>query len=333
MRAATALDELVERAAERLGRGRPGALAVAAVREGECAFHGADPRAVFEIGSLSKTFTSLALARLAVRGEVALDLPVRELLPAGTRVPERGGRAIELGHLACHTSGLPKLPKGMLPRALLPGPDPYAGYTREKVLDGLARTRLRSAPGERFHYSNVGVGLLGLALAEHTGLDYEALVRAEVCDPLGLADTRVRLDDERVARLAPGHSRTGRRVPRWHTAALAPAAGLHSTASDLLSFAMAQLGDAPGPLAAAMALTRASGHPLGGKATAHPGWIGLRLLGGGGDDTLMHNGGTGGYRSLLALTPERQTAVVILSANPHPTTRTGLGLLAELSRR
>ncbi len=325
------MDELVAQCVERLGAGRRGALAVGAIRGEESAVGGAAPATVFEIGSVSKTFTSLALARLAVRGAVTLDQPLRELLPDGTVVPERDGRVIELVHLACHTSGLPKLPKGILLRGLF-GSDPYAGCTPEALLDGLGRTRLRSVPGRRFRYSNLGAGLLGLALALRSGVGYDELIREEICRPLGLRDTRVVLDAERTARLAPGHSRTGRPRPRWRLAGLAGAGGLHSTVPDLLAFARAQLGDTSDELAKAIALTHDTGHRINGGATAHPGWISLRLPPRrGGHRVMFHNGGTGGYRSLLALAPERRAAVVVLSATTRSPDGPGLDLLARLA--
>ncbi|WP_049579101.1 serine hydrolase domain-containing protein [Streptomyces sp. SBT349] len=334
MTTAATLDALAAATAERLAEGRRGALVVGAVRGGDCGFHGADPRTLFAIGSVTRTFTALALARLAVRGEVALDQPVGTLLPEGTAMPERDGRAVELGHLATHTSGLPDLPRGMLPGALRHRHDPYARCTPGMVLAGLGRTRLRSVPGERFHCSGLGMGLLGLALARATGRDDASLIRAEICDPLGMSDTHQVLDPGRAARLARGHSRRGRPVPPRRPGALAAAGGLHSTAADLATFAMAHLGDVTGQLARAMALTRETRHRLGARSAAHPGWIGLRLPSGrGGHEVLFHNGGTGGHRALLAIAPERQAAVVVLSATARSVDRAGLGLLIELAGR
>ncbi|MDT0306529.1 serine hydrolase domain-containing protein [Streptomyces sp. DSM 44917] len=329
---ALSLDDRVRRTAERVADGRRGAVAVGAVRGEESALHGAAPDTLFEIGSITKTFTALTLAALAVRGEVAFDAPLAGLLPEAG-VPRRGEEPIRLEHLALHTSGLPRLPQGLLPRRafLIPPPDPYAGCTAEALLASLARTRLRSEPGRRFHYSNLGGGLLGLALARPRSISYEELVRAEVCRPLGLDDTRVTLDADRSARLAPGHSRRGRPRPGWNLAALAGAGGLHSTVPDLLRLARAQFGEAPAPLDEAVALTHATSHRMGGAAS-HPGWIGLRMPPRrGGQDVLFHNGGTGGYRSLLAVAPAARTAVVVLSANAAHVDRPGLDLLAELS--
>jgi CubicO group peptidase (beta-lactamase class C family) len=301
---------------------------VGALRGGQSALHGADPGTLFEIGSVTKTFTSLALARLTVRGAVGLHQPLRDLLPRDIAAPERGGEAIRLAHLACHTSGLPRLPKGLLPRGLF-RPDPYAGCTGELLMDGLRRTRLRSVPGTRFRYSNLGAGLLGFALARHAGTDYDTLIQAEICRPLGMTDTHVVLDPGRTARLAGGHSRTGRPRPPWHLGALAGAGGLHSTVPDLLTLARAQIGPAPGELAEAIALTRTTAHRINAGATVHPGWISTDLPRSR-HRVLFHTGGTGGYRSLLAVAPEHRAAVAILNANARPVDRPGLNLLAQI---
>jgi CubicO group peptidase (beta-lactamase class C family) len=326
------LHDLVRATAQRLSRGRRGAVMVGAVHGERSALHGADPDTLFEIGSVTKTFTSLALARLVVRGAVQLDQPLRELLPSDIAVPERGGRSVELIHLACHTSGLPRLPKGLLPRALLRS-DPYAGCTGEVLLDGLRRTRLRSVPGSRFHYSNLGAGLLGLALARQAGTDFDTLIQSEICRPLGMTDTRVALDPDRVARLALGYSRSGRPRSRWNLAGLAAAGALHSTAPDLLRLARAQLGgDEPDDLAEAIAVTHAAAHRANSRVTVHAGWISAPLPRvGGGQRMFFHNGATGGYRSLLAIAPGYRAAVVVLSANTTAVDRPGLRLLARLA--
>jgi CubicO group peptidase (beta-lactamase class C family) len=128
-------------------------------------------------------------------------------------VPSRDGHEITLRHLATHTSGLPRLPTGMLPSALLhpSKPDPYAGCTRERLLLALAKTRLRAVPGRRFHYSNFGAGLPGLALAHHCGTTYETLITEQICTPLGLSDTGIAVDAGSPGRRAQGHTR--RRKP------------------------------------------------------------------------------------------------------------------------
>jgi CubicO group peptidase (beta-lactamase class C family) len=317
-------------------------VVVAAVRDdaveiraaGHVAEGGHRPQAdtLFEIGSVTKVFTALTLARTVLAGTVSLDEPVRDLLPSGTAVPGRGGREITVRNLAMHTSGLPRLPAGLLRRALLnPGhPDPYADCTAESVLAGLARTRLRRDPGDRFRYSNLGAGLLGLALATRTGLSYESLVAREVCAPLGLVDTVVIPDAARADRLATGHTRRRRATPPWDLAALAGAGGLRSTAADLVTFLRAHL-DPAGELAEAIRLCLEQTHPSG-RLKVHLGWIELPLPARmGGATQIWHDGGTGGFRSFVGFVPQHRTAVAVLGNTARPVDPRAFDLLRVLS--
>ncbi|MFF8382264.1 serine hydrolase domain-containing protein [Streptomyces kanasensis] len=336
---------LAQETADRLAGDGVGAV-VATVVGGHAEIRGAGRVAVdrpdtpgadtlFEIGSVTKVFTALCLARLAVAGTVDLDEPLAALLPEDAVVPSRGGAEISLRHLAMHTSGLPRLPKGMFLRLLLrPGtPDPYAGCTARVLLRGLARTRLDARPGERFQYSNLGAGLLGLALARRAGTDYASLVRREICAPLGLVDTVVTVEADRADRLARGHDGDRRPVPPWNLADLAGAGGLRSTATDLVAFVRAQWDGPSGPLADAVRLTREAEHPTGPSSWAHLGWVGHRPdPGQGGHPQIWHNGGTGGFSSFVGFGPERRTAVVVLANTRTSVDAAASGLLATLQR-
>lgn len=118
-----------------------------------------DPRAIFEIGSITRTFTATVLADMARRGEVTLDDPVSRYLPEHVSVPARAGREITLRHLATHTSGLSAI--GHHPKDVYA---PYADLTIEKLYKVLSTAELRDIPGQRYRYSNLGMGLLGHAL-------------------------------------------------------------------------------------------------------------------------------------------------------------------------
>ncbi|MFD3721792.1 serine hydrolase domain-containing protein [Streptomyces sp. NPDC058674] len=291
------------------------------------------PDTLFEIGSVTKAFTALALARLTATGEAGLDEPLGDLLPEGTAVPSRGGERITLRHLATHTSGLPRLPKGMLLPALLrpTKPDPYAHCSTDWLLSGLARTRLGAAPGARFRYSNLGSGLLGLALARRAGTDYETLVTRTICTPLGMGDTVVDVDAARAQRSARGHDRRRRPTPPWHLAGLSGAGGLRSTATDLAAFVRAQLDGGPEPLADAIRLSRQVEYRTSAFAWVHLGWMAHRLHPRQGAHLqIWHNGGTGGFSSFVGFDPEKRLGVIALANTPHPVDRPAFDLLRTL---
>lgn len=336
----TDLGSLAQQTADRLATARAGVV-VAAVAGGVTEIRGAGrtgggdagaPGAgtLFEIGSVTKVFTALALARLAVAGTVDLDEPLAALLPDGASVPSRGGREITLRHLATHTSGLPRLPTGMLLTALLhpSKPDPYADCTAERLLRALAASRLGAVPGRRFRYSNFGAGLLGLALAHRAGVDYGTLVAREITTPLGLTGTALVVDE---ARLAQGHDRRGRPTPAWHLADLAGAGGLRSTAADLVTFVSAHFDDGEGGTADAVRVCLEVRHRINPFAWAHLGWMGRRLHPRqGGHLQIWHNGGTGGFCSFAGFDPERKVAVVVLSNTQRSVDREASDLLRAL---
>ncbi|GIF02760.1 serine hydrolase domain-containing protein [Actinoplanes siamensis] len=308
---------LADRTVEKLARKRPGVVVAAITRESEAVrgAGGLDGATRFEIGSLTKVFTALALARLVRSGALRLDQPLGELLP----VP--AGCRITLRQLATHTSGLPRLPTGMLLGALLhPGrPDPYAECSEEFVLRALARSRTR--PAGRVRYSNFGAGLLGLALTRHAGLDYSGLITAELGSPLRLTDT------DTSGLTTPGHRANGRPAAPWHLNALAGAGGLRSTAGDLVRLVRAHLG--PSPLSEAIQLALSVQERANPFLSVHLGWMSRRLTGG--RRQYFHNGGTGGFTSFAGFDPAAGVGVVALSSTARSVDGPAVELLTELS--
>lgn len=328
-----ALRERTERLLERSSARHTG-LVVGVVAGGETAlWHRGrlpdGPRSILEIGSITKSFTATLLADMARDGLVALDDPVNRHLPAGVRVPPRG-REITLEDLASHRSGLPPLPRGLLWRALsVDRRDPYARWDAARLEAAVPRTRPRREPGRSFAYSNYGAGLLGHVLALRAGMSYEALVRARICAPLGLADTSITPASRR--RMAHGHNRRGRPVPHWHLAALNGAGGLRSTATDLLAFLRLHEPGARHPLAAAAAETRRP-RIRHRRIELCLGWMcltpGRRVR----RRTFLHEGGTGGFRSFAAFAPDVGIAVVVLANQTRWVGPLGLQVLRALLR-
>jgi len=165
-----------------------------------------DGDSVFEIGSISKVFTATLLSQMAQEGRVRLDDPVQRWLPPTIRVPTRNGKSITLASLSEQNSGLPRLPDNLTPADRN---NPYADYTVEQMYEFLSRYQLTRDPGTQFEYSNLGVGLLGHALALAAGESYEHLARERIWVPLGMAHTAIALDPWMKAHLALGHGRGG----------------------------------------------------------------------------------------------------------------------------
>jgi len=267
-----------------------------------------DGNTVFEIGSQTKVFTSLILSDMVRKGEVKLDDPVQKYLPAAVKVPERGGRQITLIDLATHSSGLPRMPTNFAPKDSL---NPFADYTVEQLWQFLNGYTLPRDIGAQYEYSNVGVGLLGQALARRAGSDYETLVRTRVTGPLGLKDTVITLTPALKARLAQGHTATAQPTPNWDLPTLAGAGALRSTTNDMLTFLADELGFKSSPLAPAMAAQLVPRRP-GPSANLEMalGWHISKFSTG---DVIWHNGGTGGYRTFFGFDPRAKVGVVVMT--------------------
>jgi CubicO group peptidase (beta-lactamase class C family) len=145
-----------------------------------------DGSTMYEIGSITKVFTSLLLADMSLKHQVNLDDPISKYLPANVTVPVIKGKPITLLHLASHSVGWPRMPDNYDPK----NPDnPFADYTIEQTYDYISRATFDYAPGTWFQYSNVGYGLLGHILSQVAGKPFETLVNDhfvndKICKPV-----------------------------------------------------------------------------------------------------------------------------------------------------
>ena len=281
-----------------------------------------DGNSVFEIGSVTKVFTAALLAEMVRRGEVKLEDPVSKYLPETVRMPARGGRQITLLDLATQTSGLPRLPGNLAPKN--PG-KPYADYTVEHMYEFLSRYELPRDIGEKYEYSNLGMGLLGHALARRAGMGYEELLTKRILVPLDMKDTVITLSAAARARVAPGHDAGGPAVPNWDMPTLPGAGALRSTANDMLKFLAANLDAGAAPLPSALRETHRVRRP-----TEMPSLdIGLawHVFHRFGIDLVWHNGGTGGYHSWIGFVAARRAGVVVLSNSSPDIDDIGLHLV------
>lgn len=284
------------------------------------------PDTLFQIGSITKVFTALALADAVVRDELSLDSPLAGYLPE-TPLP-KNGVPITLGHLASHTSGLPRLPKGLRRQALHHRQDPYANFSIEDLLSALSAARPRAA-GVKVRYSNFGAGLLGEVLSRHAGMPYEKLVRQRVVGPLGLQDTVVTTNAEQASRRAVGHSRRKHPVPDWHLGAMPGAGALRSTVHDLIAFLRANLDPDDTALPEAIRLTQVPRAAANRWLKVGLGWF-LSPVRGTELSQLWHNGGTGGHFSYVAVVPAARIGVAVLTNTARPVDPVGFRVLRTL---
>lgn len=268
-----------------------------------------DASTLFEIGSVTKVFTSLLFADAIQRQEVSLETELSDLLPPGVTAPTRDKRTITLGMLATHTSGLPRLPPSLRDKENLP--DPYAKYGEEALYDDLIHAQLAGTPGTSVVYSNFGAGVLGFVLGRKLGTSYAVALEGRVLQPLGLGSTFLSVPEAAKYRRTTGTNADLQPVSYWYFDALAGAAALVSDAHDMLSLIDDELDAASGSHAAlrqAMHLTQQPqlDHPDGDNEG-----LGWEIDSAG---RYWHNGQTGGFHSFVGFDTKTRRGVVILAS-------------------
>jgi CubicO group peptidase (beta-lactamase class C family) len=276
-----------------------------------------DAATIFEIGSVTKTFTATILASMVLDGSVKLSDPVEAYVPASVHVPSGpSGRKITLLDLATQHSGLPRLPTNLNPQDPA---NPYADYTLPDLYAFLTSYKLTRDPGARYEYSNLGFGLLGIALANREHTTYAKLLRQRVLDPLGMHDTDLATSFTKDARFAKGGSPEGNAVSPWTQDAIASAGGIRSNLGDMLKYARCNMG--VGPLAAACLFAQQPRSDY----TGHK--IGLAWYSDDANGIVHHGGDTYGYHASVAIASDRKTAVVVLANGGLPVDDIGVSAL------
>lgn len=265
-----------------------------------------DKHSIYEIGSISKTFTSILLAQKVLTGKMKLDDPIKKYLPGSVKVPTYQGHEITLGNLADHTSGLPRMPSNFKPADPT---NPFADYTTAQLYEFLSSYTLTRDVGSEYEYSNLAQGLLGHILALQSGTTYEALMIKAIASPLGMKETKVSFDANMKEHLAMGYS-NGKQVSNWDIPMLAGAGGIRSSANDMLKYISANAGLTKTSIRKAMDLTHTVRHDKAGGERVGLAW---HLSTSKAGDLVWHNGGTGGYRTFAGFIKEKGMGVVVLT--------------------
>jgi serine-type D-Ala-D-Ala carboxypeptidase/endopeptidase len=265
-----------------------------------------DEHALFEIGSITKGLTGLLLADMVRKGEVSLDDPVSKYAREGAQLPLRGGKELTLRDLVTHSSGLPRMPPKFMPANPR---NPYADFTEDRLYEALAATEIRGSLNH-YEYTNDGFMFLTDLIARRLGKPYDVALKERVLDPLGMKETAIVLSPELARRFVPGHHMTYQPVGAWDFPVnVSGVGGVRSSLSDMLKLAAALAGRVDTPLKETIALALEPIRPGGGDSSVGFAWMTIQRA-----DTRVtwHNGGTGGFRSMLAVNPASRTAAVVL---------------------
>lgn len=265
---------------------------------------------IFEIGSISKVFTTLILAQVMQEHNISLDDKAEQYLPEGMTLPQYKGRGIVIRDLVTHTSGLPSLPDNMFPED---SSNPYADYTLGELKKYLSDATLNRAPGSQFEYSNMGLALVGHIVETVTGNEYEQLVIDRITGPLKMDDTIIKITAADSSRLARGHAQ-GKTVANWDLSVFEGAGALRSTGNDMMIFLNAQMGLLKTDLYPSMKKTQQPLFDIDQGLNQQTDKIGMGWFYSTDKDTIIwHSGGTGGYRAFIGINKETGSGAVVLS--------------------
>ncbi len=261
---------------------------------------------IYEIGSVTKTFTGILLAKAVVQGKVKLDDDIRKYLPGNYPNLAFAGVPVQLVHLSNHSSRLPSQPKISGTNEDLFSPS--IQFTDKMLEDILHTIVLDTLPGTRREYSNFAVGLLGIILEKIYGLEYEALLKKNILRPYAMKQTSIGLSAPDFKTFAQGYDVEGNPAPYWRNRIAEPDGGIRSTTHDMLLYMKEQLNkkDSAASLSHKISFgdnKRGTGLNWG-ISTTKEGFL-----------RWTHDGGTDGFTSLCLIYPGLNSGIILLTNN------------------
>lgn len=286
-------------------------LSIAIISNGKVSFYGIkkgrdtistlnNQKSVFEIGSITKVFTTTLLANFVIDRKIKLNENINDYL----KTPFKNDTKISFISLANHTSGLPRLPSNLNLTTVDPE-NPYKDYT-EKELESYVTNELDLPNKGKNQYSNLGAGLLGYTLSKIENVSFEYLLQNKIFSKYDMQNSTTDITEIK-GDLVRGLNTDGEEVPNWKNPGLAGAGGILSTVEDLSKFATSQFEDSNKELK----LTRVKTFEINNNMDIGLGWHILKAK----SENLWywHNGGTGGYSSSMVIEEKSKDGIVILS--------------------
>ena len=272
----------------------------------------------FEIGSITKTYTSIAAMNMLLEKGQTIENPIRPYLPNDLPTLAREGIEVNFKHILTHTSGLSYFPDNF-------GTGYYTGklkeefenYDKNKMFTWLLNVPLRNKPFTTWDYSNGAMGLLGTILELNYSKSYGAILKEKIFTPLQLNDTKTDMAETDLNRWATGYS-NGAEVPYWNSLNAMNGAGvIKSTASDMIKYGLANMNPPNTLLGNAITKSQqitflpftAAGRI---KINGRLGWFQCIHLDLPNEIFIWHNGGTGGFSSDIFINKNKNTILVML---------------------
>lgn len=257
---------------------------------------------IFEIGSITKAFLGIILAKASIEEKLKIDEPINHS-DLSISLPDMSGIDITWRNLANHTSGLPRLPTDLY---ISNDIQPYADYGSKELDNFLNTYKLSVNPGSTYLYSNLGAGITGYALEGVYNKNLDELIKEKITIPWKMKDTTMFLNDRQKRRLAPVYL-NGELVEVWRWQVLKGAGGLRSTMHDLLIF-LQTLMNPHEEFEQSVQLAIKPTYSVNDNLQ-----VGLFWHYNSNDNIIWHNGATYGSSSFIGFNPDSKVGIVVLS--------------------
>jgi CubicO group peptidase (beta-lactamase class C family) len=270
------------------------------------------PQTRFAIGSITKSFTAMAIMILQERGSLKIEDPICNYL---ADCPD-AWKPVTMYHLLTHTSGIPSYTDLYIQGKI--AADPCKAGKPETIIAYFKDLALEFTPGSRWHYSNSGYFLLGAVIEKVSGDSYEAFIEKNILQPLGMTETGYDRAGTIIPRRASGYSIDQLRDPFTNAPCLDAslddaAGGLVSTVGDLYRWDQALYTDrlvSQETLGTIFTSTVSLVSSIAGEAVYGYGW---EISQQSGHRVIWHNGLVWGFASYLARYPDDQLTIIVLS--------------------
>ncbi|MFX0558584.1 serine hydrolase domain-containing protein [Maribacter sp. CXY002] len=287
---------------------------------------------LYEIASLTKTFTGTLLAKAILDKKVGLDDDVRNYLPERYPNLEFNGQPITFRNLVTHTSGLPN----MFPNRpeIFENPNwdnlPFeinklqVGFTKKQFLTELHKVKLDTVSGHKFSYSNAGANLLGYSLERIYKKPYEELIKNYILEPLEMNRTYFGISKKYDQFLARGLNANGIEMPPRAVKELQAEGGIVSTLDDMIKYMQFEL-DVDNPV-----VQTSHQELLNGKYGDFENGLFWQIFKNvDKPKRIFQNGGAFGTSCWLTIVPETKTGVFIITTVSGPQVHQKLSALAD----
>ena len=256
---------------------------------------------IFQIGSVTKVFTSTLLAQLILEKQLKLTDSLQNFFEFPLN--EKG---ITLERLSNHTSGLPRLPSNINLTAV-DLRNPYQSYTEADLFYYLeSEMEISQGSQPMYQYSNIGAAVLAKALENATDKSFSLLLTEEIFQPLGMLQSSLE-EEVPYSQLVQGLDANGKPTPPWDMNQFEGAGEILSTTQDMSTFIKTHFTD----LENAYSITTLPTFRVNANLRIGLGWHILNSEDG--NDLFWHNGATSGYSASVFMIPETQKGIIILT--------------------